>query len=672
MASLIIDLSGMGGLVERHQGDLTDTTATPNARYFGGDTKYADGVFDPMKKLGFLSPANANFLSLTGDQITNYVTAFAYDDSLSVLFIAEEGNLIHELIGVSDTALYNYVTLTDGYSIKDMVMYEVNNQKSIVYAVDTNTELIEAPENSAANAGGMYLGFKTLNIEEGATVLEKDIKSAYPSTDLYSVSLRDSATAVTFPNYRRVAQEFDGGDVYGRSISGVYLSLRRAAGTGSGITIKVSIQSPATASTGAFTGRGAWSNAVTDYAVNDTVTNASVTYQCIQAHDAAATANDEPGVGSVWENYWNVFGAPSGTVLASGTLAFDEVSELAESGEKRFYIGFDTALTGLGNGNYWLVIEEEGSNMTASDSMGILGTSNGTGLYDGYKYKGFMDAGADFWRDAVDFNGAGDIDTMDFRFVMNQDDNWTANTGSTTNSMILGSIGEDTGQNTFLLPAENGLLYWFVGNNVHAINGSITGGGTGTLTENVLVFPSYLSVFGAAETRSRMFIAVQSADIDSPSTRNFVSDNIGVFTWDRRSQILTSTDFYKAPGAKAVKGIFTSSTGDVLIVTIGNEGFSEIRGISGNQYAVIQTFEADGYPSTRRSITQIGDMTVWVGRNGIIYAYGQLARGESMSLYKIGDAASVLGDNIRPGAIFAGNDEATRRIGLLIGASFTQ
>jgi len=671
MASLIIDLSGMGGLVERHQGDLTDTTATPNARYFGGDTKYADGVFDPMKKLGFLSPANAKFASLEdGDSVTSYISAFAYDDETGLVFIAEESNLINYLTEFN-SAIYNYITLTSGYSVKDMVMYEVNNQKSIVYAVDTNLNLIEAPGNTGSNAGGMYVGFKTLETTEGATVLEKDIKSAYPSTNLTDIVITD-ATSLTFPNHRKLAQEFDGGDVYGGAVSGAYISIRREEGTGLGITMKVSIQTPATASTGAFTSRGAWSNAVTDYAVNDTVTNASVTYQCIQAHSAAATASDEPGVGSAWEDYWNVFGAPSGTILASGTFSLSDVPVLATNGEARFPVEFDTPVTGLGQGNYWLVIEEEGSNMTPTDKLGVLCTSNLTGIYDGYKFKGFKDTTTDYWRDAIDFNGTGDLDTMDFRLVINQDNNWTANTGTTVNSLIFGSVGEETGQNTFLLTAENGLLYWFVGNKVHAINGSITGGGTGTLTENVLVFPSYLSVFGASETRSRMFIAIQSADLNSPSTRNFVSDNIGVFTWDRRSQVLTASDFYRAPGAKEMKGIFTSSTGDVLVITIGNEGFSEIRGISGNQYAVIQTFEADGYPSTRRSITQIGDMTVWVGRNGIIYAYGQLARGESMALYKIGDAASVLGNNIRPGAIFAGNDEVTRRIGLLIGASFTQ
>lgn len=53
--------------------------------------------------------------------------------------------------------------------------------------------------------------------------------------------------------------------------------------------------------------RGAWSNATTDYKVNDSVTHEGTGYICILAHDATAISTDEPGLGSAWGTYWEVY-----------------------------------------------------------------------------------------------------------------------------------------------------------------------------------------------------------------------------------------------------------------------------------------------------------------------------------------------------------------------------
>lgn len=50
-----------------------------------------------------------------------------------------------------------------------------------------------------------------------------------------------------------------------------------------------------------YTLRGAWV-VTTVYALDDAVTDTGETYVCIQGH--TATANDRPGVGVNWEDYW--------------------------------------------------------------------------------------------------------------------------------------------------------------------------------------------------------------------------------------------------------------------------------------------------------------------------------------------------------------------------------
>lgn len=668
MAKLTLDLSGIGGLLERHQGDLNDTTIKPHLRYIGGDNQMADGYFNPLKKYGYMSPAVDAFKALTGT-IAAGINSIQYDPSSDVVYMSEAGENILKLDGMDDTSLANYLSITAGYDIKDMVIYEVNGQKSLVYVIDSNLPLVIAYNGTLTDSnGGMFLGFKTIDTTDGATVLEKDLRAVFSTVEEYELLLGDVSSYSRGTIGRKLGQEFDGGDVRGRAISGVELSLRRSAGTGAGITMKVSIQANSSASTGAFTSRGAWSNAITNYVINDTVTNGGSTWQCILAHDAAATANDEPGVGSNYETYWNYFGAPDGTVLASQTFSLSDVPVLVAFGERRYTLEFTTPVTGLGSGNYWIVIEEVGSNMTASDKLAVLTSINNSGIYDGYKLKQFADAATDYWIDIMG-NGDNGLDTMDFRLIMNRDDFWTQNLGSTSNlEMIQNAFGVESGQGSYVYLADNGLLYWVVGNKIHTIDGSITGAGTGFANENVIQFSSYVTIPDIAETRSRMYIAVQTSNITTATDpRNYGANKIGVYIWDRRSQIQGGTDFYPCPGAKEIKSLFTSSDGSVKAITVGNSGFTEIRGVSGNQFAVLQTLEKDGYPATRRSITMIDQISVWLGANGIIYGYGSMVPGEKEALYKLGSMASTGGTTPVYGPIISANEYSTSpRLALLL------
>lgn len=674
MAKIIIDLSGQLGLLERHQGDLNDTSAVPNLRYIGEDGSFADGIFNPMKSYGYMSPANNTFRTLTGT-IAAPINSIQYDSESDTVFLSEEGENILQLNGLADTSLTNYLSVATGSTIKDAVIYEANSAKALVYIVDSNTPVTYSDASSTIHTGGTYIGFKTLDETEGLNVLEnKIVDYSFTSNKGYlfgvtSVAGQDYATY----KVRRVAQQINTSDFYSATdftngtldVSGVTMAISREAGTGVGITMKVSIQAQASASTAPYTARGAWGSGVS-YAVNDTVTNGGFTWQCHSAHTSAA--GDQPGVGGAWEDKWDRFGAPDGTDLASATVSLDEISDYGNNSKNRYTFTFSSPVSLTRATNYWIVLQESGTNMSGStDKCSWMMTANGQGLYQRYA-KVFLDAATDYWR-GINANGdtlTANHDDFDFTLNLNRSDDWSLNTAS-------GKFTVETGGDGFLYVAENALLYWITGNKVHTVDGSSTGGFVGKVSDTVLLFPSYIEIADVAETRSRMYLGIQTTNrTSSTDGKTFGANKIGVYIWDKRTQVQGQTDFYPCPGAREIKSVFTSSTGDVLVITISNSGFTEIRGISGNQYAVLHTFERNGYPPSRRGISQVDNMSVWCGANGIYYAYGSITNSQKRQLYKIGTMAGEVENNLTMGPIFVGHEEDNEpRISIISGFSGT-
>lgn len=667
MAKTIIDLSGRGGLLERYQGDLNDTSSSPHLRYLGGDNQFAEGQFNPFSYYGYMSPPNNTFTPITGT-ISAGVNSFAYDNETGTLYASESGTKILSLSDLEDTSVATHLTLSTG-TLKDMVVYEVNGQKALVYAIDSGSTLYELNDITTTSeldffsTGGQYLGFQTIESGSDKGALTLDGSLAYQSAD--SVTIEFSATALddgtSFST--ALAQGFNPKDVDGKAISGVGMRLQLFEGTGSGATIRASLQADGDPNAGIYTSQGAWATS-TYYAVNDTVTNDGVTYACWQAH--TSSASDEPGTGANDETYWHQFGAPSGTILASATVAASSIpdgehlspnysnnSKTAIESTPYTWFDFGTQYTLDPDTKYWIVLEETGSDLTSSDGIGWARSTNDDFYYDpvlsGLKAKYFNGT---TWRDGTNGNAVTGVENFDFQVILDRKDDWTAN-------MAAGYFGVETGLDSFLYLGDNGLLYWFVGNQVHSIDGSLTGGTTGTANKAVLVFPSYTSIPDVAETRGRMYIGVQTSERStSLDDKFFGAYRSGVFVWDRRSQVLGGTDFFPTPGAREIRNLFTSSTGDVVAITVNNSGFSEIRQLSGNQYVVVQTMEKGAYPESRRGISQVGNFSVWLGYNGIFYAYGSVAPGEPLRLYKIGTAAGLTNFSA-PGAIFVGNKDTS-------------
>lgn len=644
MAQIPFDLSGLNGLIERHQGDLNTSAASPELRYLGGDGQMADGIFNPYKKLGYISPSVDSFIKLSGT-ITSPINSIQYDADTDVLYFSDGGKNILKLDGLDDTSLSNHLSISTG-TIKDMILYELNESKVLLYVVD------------AGVAGGMYVGFTALSSDGGADTLIKNVNAL--STGITTISLvRDADAVIGGTASRKIAQSFSSSDLIGSlKVSSVELALKEnAITTPSGVTVRISLQTNSTKTDSPYSNAGTWTTA-TGYSQFDVVTDTSVDYVCTVAHTSDSAKR--PGSGLDWPDYWSPFnGAPSGTELAYVETTADELFSYVDAednddfGNPLSKFVFNTSVTLTAATRYWIVIEETGSNLGSSESVLVKTTTSTGSIYTTEMLMGYYtDLATDAWVKMFNDGNQSNRGTAHFKLRVNSIEDWSYSTAN-------GAFKPVTGQETFLYLADNSLVYWFTNNKVHTIDGSITGGPLGRVVANALSFPEYTTVRSVAETRSRMFLGIQTANKGSSSDmRNFTAKKSGVFVWDRQSQILGGTDFYPTPGAQDIKALFPSSTGDVLAITTGNSGYSEIRSIVGNQYAVVQTFEKDGYPNSYRSINQLNNTSLWLGANGLFYSYGSPAPGFGQSLVKLGDMSGEAASNLVTGPIFVGHEVA--------------
>lgn len=640
MGKIIIDLSGRGGLLERYQGDLNSTSPTPHLRYLGGDDQFADGIWNPFSYYGYSSPATNTFTSLTGT-IAAPINVFAYDNASEVLFLAEEGTNILQLSNLEDVSVANYKTISAG-TIKDLIRYELNNEPALFYIIDSGNTI-------ASGGDGIHIGMNFIESTQSTPIYDNTLRE-YTSNLLFGELVdasSDTATVGITNDKRKWAQSFNTSQVSTSAVElgGIKAVLSREGGTGSGITLQVSVQANAVKTDAKFTNRGTWSSSSISYAVNDVVTQSGTDYLCYQAH--TSSASDTPGTTGGF-SYWNEFGEPTGTALASGTFTLDELSDLDATSDTQFQVLFTSTVSLSASTKYWIVIEESGSNMTATDKLGWLHSVNNSGI-NTYRAKGYY-TNNNVWVETR--SNQGDKDHFDLTLVISE-------TEHLSDVLANGAFDQDTNVDSFFFLSDNGLLYWFAGNSVNAIDGTSTGGVTSTVFNSVLLFPSFTNITDVAETRGRQYIGVQTSERSTTLDTNFFNAyRSGVYVWDRRSQIMGGSDFFPTPGAKEIRNLFTSSTGDVVAITVGNSGFTELRELSGNQFAVVQTLEKDAYPESRKGISQVGNMSIWLGRNGIFYAFGAVAPGEPQRLFKIGTAAGLT-DFSLPGAIFVGNKDSS-------------
>lgn len=154
MAKLVIDLSGRAGLAPKHQGDVNDSTGAPSLRYLGTDGQMAQGIYNPFRFYGYMSPATNSHVTFTEadatDSFSNQLRATVYDSTSQTFYLAENGNNIWYSDFSGPFALDSCFAGSgiSGATFTDLEVYQVNGTRKLFYAY--------------AKSGGGNIGIATL------------------------------------------------------------------------------------------------------------------------------------------------------------------------------------------------------------------------------------------------------------------------------------------------------------------------------------------------------------------------------------------------------------------------------------------------------------------------------------------------------------------------------
>ncbi len=573
MAKLNIDLTGREGLVSSYQGDLNDTAAVPHLRYIAGDSQMADGIYDPLKLDGYLSPANNKFADLTVSA-TNEITAREYDAINDVIYFAEDGRDMHTLDGFTDTTATTF-TLGSNPAVDsryDTEIYELYGNPSIFYL----------NHYQSPNGPGMTLGMYSMDPAKGLALIDSDLDNFANDTSEY----------IQNGDMQKLAQKFDTSTFRGLTVTGLRLGLQyyNSGGDAQTYTIKVGIQTDT-----AGRPSGTW------------VTNAELTY----------------------------------TDTAISTFFNKDYYD-------DYYFTFTTAPTLSSSTTYHIVVEVTVAAELDAGDFFCWRRTDGTGtLYAAGQAQQYPSGGP--WANADTTN-----ESFDFTIYARKD-----NTLVVPDSLSGATTYTQNPTDGFLHKSDNGLLYIFADNYVHKFDGSVTGGTAGTFTAEVLSFPSYIDLVDALSTQSLMYIAIQGKGSESSADQTFESDVMGLYVWDRQSTVLNIQSFIPCYGARELKKIFLTANGDIRIMTIGEDGFTEIRGIENGRLVVLKRLGRKAYPNYRDGFDTLNNLIAWFGADGIIYGLGSVYGGAE-SIFKLGDVSAEVSGTLTAGTLLAGNYDATQ------------
>lgn len=236
-------------------------------------------------------------------------------------------------------------------------------------------------------------------------------------------------------------------------------------------------------------------------------------------------------------------------------------------------------------------------------------------------------------------SGGGNIGVFDL--TSTYDDTWLSGTAT-------GGFNTGATTQTRMVIADNGFMYVLDGNAVHKVDGTTDGGASGTVTANVLLFPSFFTLVDATDFRGLMWIGVIQSPIDPFATSLSSPAGVGIYVWDRQSTRVSMTDFIYIPGVMGIKAVF-SYENTCYCFAISNSKFTQIRAYDGKNFTVVKQLGYNAYPRYPKSVVQLSNGFMWLGVDGIMYFYGRPIPSADNGLFQIGDISA----NIAGGTTFS-------------------
>ena len=600
MPKLTIDLTGKKGLAPRYYGDKVYTTSKPNLRYEGGTGQVAEGIYNPLTVLGYMSPANNTTKVVTGT--TSFLLSSAIvvpsrlaANSTDAIFFGDEavtgtaGKVVN-LDTAIDTSLDTALTITNfenpaptfyinfGDASKDWIFkgFTVNPASST-----RPTVIYSERDNNAASSTTLT---KSITVPAGTD------KELFVLAYSYTTEVPASAT-------------WDGNAMTSVS-SGTF-------GATEDISFRIfRYNAPATATGDVVI---TWGSATIDRGVDIFVTD---------------NTDQTTPIGTGQQD--------TGTNDAFGELVVDQ-----------------TASNQLRAG--WLLSEITTHTKRDITITEVLNANNDSGTSSLWTYA--LDTQYFKAEDFIKYSINGepkifwfrtDTTTTSFNSIAiadldfsNADEDW---------SIAEHELYLSCASRPFFILGDNNTLYALDSSTVYSIDGTVTGGATGTITQ-VLQFlgkyeegesPSDITrLIDGIDTRGRMWIGlhvypdfdVRTNSLDSITTPQFV----GVYVWDRLSTVASMQDFIRIGGAKEFKSMH-SIDGNPVCFTISTDGYTQIREWTGSSFRVVQKLGKNAYPNYRRhSVYEDENGLMWLGNDGYVYLYGTVEGNEGRGIYIIGD-----------------------------------
>ena len=202
---------------------------------------------------------------------------------------------------------------------------------------------------------------------------------------------------------------------------------------------------------------------------------------------------------------------------------------------------------------------------------------------------------------------------------------------------VTGAFSNGLTNRAFMRVADNGFMYIFQDNNVHKVDGTTSGGATGTVVANTLQFPNYFQITDAIDYRGKIYIALRMDTGSNVTTeQNAYNSKVGVYIWDRLSTVVNMRDFITVDGVRRLHKLHVSPEGRLRLTSENSLRYAEIREFTGSAFNTIKQITSDGISYYLDTLTNVDNMTVWCGNDLNIYAFGKLTPGDSEEIYKIG------------------------------------
>ena len=597
MANLMLDLTGKGGLAPRHWGDIDRTVASPNLRYLGGENQMADGVYNPFRRYGYLSPSNGVFNAVTDSSTENFgnvISCVQYDPENDDFYMGVYGgtSIFYQGDGLDDVALTQKSSPVNLVNLFDFEIYQVNGVRKLFYVYN------RPPTITLTTT----LGSSVAYIEGGAFVISADT----------SVPTLNSSTRATQASGTTLTQ-----------------SITVASGTNR-VLVVIAANYTATAATAATyndvamtlldTTTNAGRSFTIFYTIAPTVTTANVvvTWPSSQTNQVI---NALVFHGSDQTTPISLFIADTGTSTSA---------VMSTNPGKRYVLFFGMTLSATA------------THTQAAGQTEVFNSTNTSGN-DSTSYKTsstvILEVG---------------IATLPFASATNK---WLTGTVSGAfSNLTTGHCFMENADNGFSYLFQDNAVHKIDGTTNGGANGTVTA--NTLLFPTYFRCVDAVDYRGLMFIGIHQYSSdIRSADdtIDS----NVLG--VGVYIWDRLTSVVNTRDYIVVSGVKQIRRLYVSPSGKLRMLVINAERVTEIREYTGSTFEVVQEVGFNAYPAFRDSVASFGNSTTWLGRNGYIYAHGKAVPGENEALYKLGQITDISTTTaVSAGAIlFGGEDTGT-------------